>query len=71
MNKLREQNKLMIYEFTKLNNAREVTKQRIIKELLKYDDCFQRLSFEEGCTILKNLRIQNWKEVYAKLLSLK
>ena len=69
INKLREQNKMMLYKFTKENDLKAINKHRIIQELLKYDDCFSRLSFEEAYTILKSLNVENWKDAYAKLLS--
>ena len=71
INKLREQNKIMLYKHTKDNNQEAIAKHKIIQELLKYDDCFQRLSLEEAYTILHSLNVQDWKEAYAKLLSQK
>lgn len=71
INKLRSQNKIMLIKYTKENDTKQVTKHKIIQELLKYDDCFQRLSLEEAYTILHSLNVKDWKETYAKLLSLR
>lgn len=71
MNKLREQNKLMLYKYSKENNAKEIAKHTIIGELLKSDDCFQKLSLDEAYTILKSLNVDDWKEMYVKLVNKK
>ena len=70
IDKLREKNKLMLYKYSKADDQKAITKHKIIQELLKYDDCFKRLSFEEAYTILNSLEVKNWKDVYAKLLSI-
>lgn len=70
LNQLREKNKSLIEFYTINNDAKELTKQKIIEQILKFDDCFQKLSFEEAYAILKDLKIDNWKEVYAELLSI-
>lgn len=70
LNILREKNKKLIKYYTINNDAKELTKHKIIEQILKHDDCFQKLSLEEAYSILKDLQIDNWKEVYAELLSI-
>lgn len=70
INELREKNKLMMYTYTKDNNQEELVKHRIIDKILEHDDCFQKLSLEESYTILKSLKIKDWKKAYSRLLSI-
>ena len=70
LNILREKNKKLIKYYTINNDAKELTKQKIIEQILKHDNCFQELSLDEAYSILKDLQIDNWKEVYAELLSI-
>lgn len=66
---LRAKNNQLLATYIANNDKLSISKHKIIGELLKYDDCFLRLSFEKGYAILKSLNIKDWKTVYAKLLS--
>ena len=69
INQLRKQNLLLIEQFEKSGNLKLLTKHKIIEQLLKYDDCFERLSIEKSADILKSLGIDDWKKAYVKLIT--
>ncbi len=69
INILRAKNQQLLSDYVDKNDHKSIMKHKVIGALLKYDDCFLRLSFEQGYTILKSLDIRDWKTVYAKLLS--
>ena len=71
ISKLREKNDLLLKKYQNKGDEKNAVKHRIMKEMLNYDDCFQRVSFDEAHTILTSLGVSNWKDVYAKLLSIK
>lgn len=68
LNLLREQNKLLIEEYTAAGNTKLVTKHTIIGMMLKDDECFSKIEIEKAYDILKSLRVKDWKDVYVKLL---
>ena len=68
LDKLRDQNTKLLYISEKNNDQSAISKHLVIKELLKFDNCFQRLSIEEARTILETLKVTDWKQTYAQLL---
>ena len=67
LNELRALNETYI---KKASNEEELKKQMLIKELLKNDRCFFKISIKDAYSILRDLRIKQdkLKIVYEKLI---
>ena len=67
LNELRALNETYI---KKASNDDELKKQMLIKELLKNDRCFFKISIKDAYSILRDLRIKQdkLKNVYEKLI---
>lgn len=67
LNELRALNETYI---KKASNDNELKKQMLIKELLKNDRCFFKISIKDAYSILRDLRIKQdkLKIVYEKLI---
>lgn len=67
LNELRALNETYV---KKANNDDELKKQMLIKELLKNDRCFFKISIKDAYSILRDLKIKQdkLKIVYEKLI---
>lgn len=69
LNKLRAKNLELEQKYLSQKDDRNVTLQRVISQLLKYDDCFLKMSIEHAYSILRELKVKPdmYEQIYLEL----
>ena len=67
LKKLIEINNSLITSYA--SDERKLERQFVISNLLKNDDCFFELPIEEAFSLLKDLGISDYEEIYLNLVS--
>ena len=69
LNKLRELNEKQLKKYEKEGDFKNITAQKIIKELLKPEDCFFKMTIEQAYTILRELGFdsKDYEKIYLQL----
>lgn len=69
LNKLRELNEKQLKKYEKEDDFKNITAQKIIKELLKPEDCFFKMTIEQAYTIFRELgfALKDYEKIYLQL----
>lgn len=69
LNKLRELNEKQLKKYEKEGSFKNITAQKIIKELLKPEDCFFKMTIEQAYTIFRELGFdsKDYEKIYLQL----
>ena len=66
---LRERTKKLIEKYEKEENKKKLQRLYIINKILENDKAFLSIPVEDAINILKDLEIENYKEIYIELMS--
>lgn len=69
MEKYRDINNKLINYYENIHDEKNLKKHLIIRDILKNEDCFFKMSIDEAFSILKDLKITNVKQEYQQLIS--
>jgi len=69
MTELRQKVKELIVEYEAQKDIQQLQKMYIIEKILKDDKAFFSMYIEDAINILKDLKIENYKEKYLELVS--
>ena len=69
LNKLREFNEKQLKKYEKEDDFKNITAQKIIKELLKPEDCSFKMTIEQAYTIFRELGFapKDYEKIYLQL----
>ena len=69
MEKYQDINNKLINYYENIHDEKSLKKHLIIRDILKNEDCFFKMSIDEAFSILKDLKIANVKQEYQQLIS--
>ena len=69
MEKYQDINNKLINYYENIHDEKNLKKHLIIRDILKNEDCFFKMSIDEAFSILKDLKIENVKQEYQQLIS--
>lgn len=69
LNKLRQKNQELIKQYEQENNQQALMAQKVISQLLKFDDCFMRMSIEHSYALFRELNVKPdmYEKIYLEL----
>ncbi len=69
MEKYQDINNRLINYYEDIQDKKNLKKHLIIRDILKNEACFFKMSIDEAFSILKDLKIENVKHEYQQLIS--
>lgn len=69
MEKYRDINNKLINYYENIHDEKNLKKHLIVRDILKNEACFFKMSIDEAFSILKDLKITNVKQEYQQLIS--